>query len=265
MVSDTYYHDDPVAPEAPKRKKTSALVALVLFVVGGFYIQSTLAANVSLNSGAPIQFGQGISQTVACSGATNLTITPNSNFVNASGAGAFMFASVSVSNIPSSCNGYEFTINAYGNSGNAPLAIFNSTSTNAVIFNNAGTFQLGTGVSGASITSGSGSFTFSFASPVATAASVFKVTLQSGSRTANTVGTNWVSRTSAEDLSWEDIAFGNGIFVAVNNNGIGNRVMTSTDGITWTSRATPENNAWQDVAYGNGIFVAVAYSGTIIV
>ena len=99
-------------------------------------VQTTLAANISLNTGSPLEFGQGISATTACSGATNLTITPNSTFVNSSGAGAHYFSSVTVSNIPSNCQGFDFTINAYNNSSSTPLALFNSTSTSAVVYNN---------------------------------------------------------------------------------------------------------------------------------
>jgi len=193
-VSDTYYHDDPIEPETPKRKKTSALAALVLFAVGGFYLQSTLAANLSVSSGRGIQFGQGIIQTVACSGATVLTLTPSSSFVNASGAGGHKFSSVTVSNIPSGCNGYDFTINAYGDSDNTPLALFNSTSTSAVVYDNAGTFQVGLGGTGTSITSGSGTFTVTFTTPVATAASVFKITMQSAAHSS------FVSLLAAADM-----------------------------------------------------------------
>jgi hypothetical protein len=44
-------------------------------------------------------------------------------------------------------------------------------------------------------------------------------------------GITWTSRTSAADNDWTSVAYGNGLFVAVSNNGTGNRVMTSPD--TW--------------------------------
>jgi hypothetical protein len=75
-------------------------------------------------------------------------------------------------------------------------------------------------------------------------------------------GINWLSRTSAENNAWYSVTYGNGLFVAVANNGIGNRVMTSPDGITWTSRTSAADNSWKSVTYGNGLFVAVAQSGT---
>ncbi len=174
--------------QSPKKKKSPAVLAFLLLLVGGTYlVQTTLAADISLNTGAPVEFGQGITQTVACSGATNLTITPSATFTNVSGAGAHYLSSIKVSNIPSNCEGSDFTISAYGNTDSAPLALFNSTSTSAVIYNNAGTFEAGVGtVSGASITSGSGTFTVTFAAPASTTNAVYKVTIQSGAHTVVT-------------------------------------------------------------------------------
>jgi hypothetical protein len=182
---DDFYSDDPIeCSSGPVKKKFPGFVAFFLFIfAGGSFLQTTLAANISLNPGGQVEFGQGISTTVACSGATNLRVTPNSTFVNASGGGAHYFSSVTVSNIPSNCHGKDFTINAYDNTDSAALALFNSTSKSVVVYNNAGTFQLGAGSTGMNISSGSGTFTATFVSPVATSASVFKITIQSGSHT----------------------------------------------------------------------------------
>ena len=183
--SHDFYSDDPAElGTVPGKKKFSSLLALVLFaVVGTFFVQNTLAANIALNTGAPVEFGQGITQTVACSGASNLTITPSATFTNAAGAGDFKFSSITVSNIPEGCQGSDFTINAYDNSSDTPLALFNTTSTSAVVFNNDGTFELGVGSTGMSITSGSETFTATFTAPVALSSSIFKITIQSGAHT----------------------------------------------------------------------------------
>ena len=74
-------------------------------------------------------------------------------------------------------------------------------------------------------------------------------------------GTTWTSRTSAANNYWRSVTYGNGLFVAVSNNGTGNRVMTSPDGITWTSRTPGTDNGWLSVYYGNGLFVAVGTGG----
>ncbi len=73
------------------------------------------------------------------------------------------------------------------------------------------------------------------------------------------LGENWVSRTVAASNQWLSVCYGNGLFVAVANNGT-NRVMTSPDGITWTSRVANTTN-WLSVCYGNGLFVAVSNNG----
>ena len=186
FLADTY-SDDPVDIETnlrnSKHQKLSAFIAFILLLVGGtFLFQTTLAANINLNSG-PVEFGQGVTQTVACSGATNLIITPNATFTNASAGGAFYFSSLTVSNIPIGCYGKNLTIRAYGDSDSNPLALFNSTSTSAVVYNNNGTFQAGADITGATVSSSSGTFTITFTSPVALATTVFKITVESAAPT----------------------------------------------------------------------------------
>ena len=263
-MSDDFYHDDPVE-EISKKSLPSKFLGTGVVIVGSiFFLQSTLAGNISINSGRGIEFGQSVSQAVACSGNTELTLTPRSTFVNGS-PGAHYLQSVTVSNIPISCYGDDFTINAYNDSSSTPLALFNGTSTSAVVYNNNGTFELGFGtLADASITSGSGTFTITFTNPVALSSSVFKLTIQSGMHAASaSTGITWTSRTSASDNNWGwGVTYGNGLFVAVASSGTGNRVMTSPDGITWTSRTSASDNGWLNVTYGNGTFVAVANTGS---
>lgn len=75
----------------------------------------------------------------------------------------------------------------------------------------------------------------------------------------STNGINWTSRTPSEAMWFQDIAYGNGLFVAVARFGT-NRIMTSPDGITWTSRSTPITPTFSGVAYGAGVWVAVCES-----
>jgi len=74
-------------------------------------------------------------------------------------------------------------------------------------------------------------------------------------------GVTWTSRTPSEAMNFQDISFGNGLYVAVANIGT-NRIMTSPNGITWTSRTTSINPSFSGVAYGNGIWVAVCSSSS---
>ena len=178
-VSEDFYHDDPVE-EISRTKVRSKLLTTAVVVVGSiFFFQSTLAGNISLNSNRGIEFGQSVSQAVACSGATNLTLTPKSTFVNGS-PGVHYLQSVTVSNIPASCYGDDFTINAFNDSSSTPLALFNTTSTDAIISNDNGTFSPGIRVTGMTVESGAGTFTATFTTPVAQSSSVAKLTIQSG-------------------------------------------------------------------------------------
>ena len=178
-MSEDFYHDDPTE-EIPRSKLRSQLLTTAAAIIGSiFFFQSTLAGNISLNSGRGIELGQGVSQAVACSGDTNLTLTPRSSFTNGS-PGTHYLQSVTVSNIPTSCYGVDFTISAYNDSSSTPLALFSETSTSAVISNDNGTFSPGIGVSGMTVDSGVGSFTATFTTPVALSSSVVKLTIQSG-------------------------------------------------------------------------------------
>ena len=73
---------------------------------------------------------------------------------------------------------------------------------------------------------------------------------------------DWELRKSSVANQWTDIAYGNGIYVAVSNDGTGDRVMTSPDGRYWTTRVSAADNQWNGIIFGNGLFVAVASSGT---
>ena len=178
----SYYHDDPTEESRSRKSIIPSFLVLILLVTGsGFFIKTTLAANIRLSSGAAIEFGQSVSQAVACSGSQNVIVTPESSFVNAAnGTGTYYLSEIEVKNIPSSCNGVNFTLSAYGSSSSTPLAIFNSTSTQAIVYYDAGSASLRAPKTGISVTGGDGTFTVTFASPIAESTSVAKVTIQSG-------------------------------------------------------------------------------------
>ena len=178
-MNEDSYHDDPIE-EPQGRSPRTLFVTTGAFILGALLVfQGTFAGNISLSSGTGIEFGQGISQAVACSGNTDLTLTPRSSFTNGS-PGAHYLNSVTVSNIPDSCFGVDFTISAFNDTSSTPLALFNSTSTNAVVYNDNGTFLPGIRVTGMTVDSGAGTFTATFTTPVAQSSSVFKLTIQSG-------------------------------------------------------------------------------------
>ncbi len=171
------------ASSSPAKKRTSirGLVA-VAGIAAVAVLGSTLAANISLNSG-PIEFGQGVANATACD-SDGITVTPRSSFVNASSAGSFNLASISFSGIHDNCTGDLFTINAYGNTEAVPL---NIASIGATSFNVA-TFVLSAtmGQSSSYISTGSVNVSNSntdtaeigFRGTQATSGAVFKITVQ---------------------------------------------------------------------------------------
>ena len=91
--------------------------AIVVLILG-----NTLAANISLNSGGNVEFGQGVALTTACD--NDVTVTPYSTFINEEGAGDFMFTSISVTGISEDCDGKIFTIKAYEEGSDDPLDLY---------------------------------------------------------------------------------------------------------------------------------------------
>ena len=115
--------------EIPATKKKSntrnlkialGLAAVILVPTIG----STLAGSIAINTGANVEFGQGLAQTAACD-PDGLTLTPAASFTNAAGAGSFDLGTIEISGIDDACAGKIFTIKAYNNTGGA-LALANT-------------------------------------------------------------------------------------------------------------------------------------------
>ncbi len=113
---------EPSNPLPKGSKKPFKLILGIGALVGTIALGSTLAASINLNSGGPVEFGQGIAQTTACD--DEITITPYSTFVNEEGGGDYYFSSLKISGIDSSegkCSGKRFLIKAYSDQGIVPL------------------------------------------------------------------------------------------------------------------------------------------------
>ena len=82
----------------------------------------------------------------------------------------------------------------------------------------------------------------------------------SGNVATSSDGQTWTSRTASTSAGWNDVAYGNDLWVAISADAP-NRVMYSSDGaVTWTD--APQyavfENAWEAITFGDGKFVAVA-------
>jgi hypothetical protein len=193
-VSEQYY-DDPVVDE-PRQTKRSLSTALVLFAVlsSSFFIQNTLAGNISLNSSSSVEFGQGTTQLLACSGSTSVVASPIATFANASQSGAFNLSGIKISNIPQSCFGSQFTIQIFPSSASAPETLF-STATAIVIANSSGTFVMDAGnyayatLNSASTTCQQGGScneaTITFLSPLVATSTLSRIVIQSSTAPAD--------------------------------------------------------------------------------
>ena len=165
-----------------KKSSTRGLLAVAGFAAIAV-LGSTLAANISLNSGS-LEFGQGVAVTSACD-SDGITATPKAVFANTSGAGSFNFASISFTGIADACTGDLFTVNAYGDSSSTPLniATVGATSYNVATFVMSATL----GQSSSYITTGSVNISstnadtaeIGFRGTQATSGAVYKITLQS--------------------------------------------------------------------------------------
>jgi len=167
----------------PVRKKSSS--SKVMLGLAGIaavaLLGSTLAANISLNSGAGVEFGQGVALTTACD--SDITSTPTATFANAANGGAFNFSTVAFSNVSSACLGKTFILKAYGDTSATPLNIATITSTSynqaTFTFTTASTTSPGISTAGWSFSSASSGLSLGFQGTQATAGAVFKLTLES--------------------------------------------------------------------------------------
>jgi hypothetical protein len=105
-----------------------AVILLALPVIG-----TTLAASISINSGSSVQFGQGVIQATACD--ESITVTANTSFTNASGAGSFNVDTITLSGIADACSAKTFTVRAYDTTTATPLTVNSGgTPTTALVF-----------------------------------------------------------------------------------------------------------------------------------
>lgn len=89
-------------------------------LAGALVLGNTFASNISLNSSGNVEFGQGVAQTVTCGGTdVSITITPESTFTNEESGGRFRFSGFKVTDIPTECNGIDFTFKFFGETGGA--------------------------------------------------------------------------------------------------------------------------------------------------
>ena len=165
---------EPSKPNRSGSRKPFKLLIGIGAIVGVIALGSTLAASINLNTGKPVEFGQGVVQTTACD--NNILVTPFARFVNATGEGSFMFAGISLSILDTTtqgCAGKSFSIEAFGQGGSS-LATY-SISVGADGWFTSEDGQI-TNEGSQGVTSG---VTLTFTSATLDAANVYTITIQS--------------------------------------------------------------------------------------
>ncbi|MBM3719459.1 MAG: hypothetical protein FJW51_02370 [Actinobacteria bacterium] len=170
---------------APLKQKKSFRVILGITVMGVFAaLGSTLAANITINSG-PVEFGQGLAAAAACD--SSISVIPRSSFTNSSDtAGTFYLSGITFTNVDtttSGCRGKSFVINSY-DSGTTRANYHGygagSESYTAVTVAITDTFSVSSmGTNKPSISTSGTGFILTFDTPITTAGSVYKVTVES--------------------------------------------------------------------------------------
>jgi len=183
MITQDHYHDDP-APEisvkAP-RSKNRLFGFILTFVAGGLFINTTLAGNISLNSGGSVEFGQGVLSTTACDG--SFTVKPQAAYSNPSGN--FQLTAVEITNLDSTangCAGKALSLNFYGETSTASLG-------NIVIADDGSNFASASGsISASGYGTNSTTLTVTLTSPAIISTSIFRVAVESKASTCATGG-----------------------------------------------------------------------------
>ena len=117
--------DSAPRPSRGKNKSASKSLFAIVGVVALAALGTTLAGQININSGNPVEFGQGVSVTAACDATGGITLAPTATFINAAGSGGtFALGTIAFSGIDSACAGKIFTLKAYDNVANsAPLTL----------------------------------------------------------------------------------------------------------------------------------------------
>lgn len=233
LDGEAWYSDDPAEDKKVSfQARIRTFVPVVALLVGAVYfLPSTVSGKVTINSDQAFEFGQGLTTTVACDGQNksstsagfnaqaqnvSVTMTPYSAFVNASNsAGEHYFSGIKITGIPTNlnptsftdCNGADFVIRAYGPTSSEPLAFYNGSATELVLFSNhIGTlsgapkssstarnnaFVRGIATDGIIIKSRFSDVTVSFAQKTLATKFIKKITLETRSHRLCNEGTDW--------------------------------------------------------------------------
>lgn len=97
---------------------------------------------------------------------------------------------------------------------------------------------------------------------IAYANGIFVAVGENGTILRSVDGISWQPCTSGISTSLNGIIYGNGLFVAIGSSG---KILTSTDGSDWTMRDSGTSASIGKIAFGNDRFVAIQPSGSTVI
>jgi hypothetical protein len=190
-VSLLNFRDGESGPAARSRKPFKIILSIGA-LAGVIVLGSTLAASINLNTGRPVEFGQGVAQATACD--SSITLTPNSSFVNANGEGSFLFTGITFTgldtndqlqdNLAQGCVGKVLTVKIFGANGNALTPGYSIYVGESEFASSDGTFTNVNNYDGTDT-----SATLIFNDPEISATDVYRITVESSS----IAGSGWVN------------------------------------------------------------------------
>ena len=141
------------------------------------------------------------------------------------------------------------------------VAVANNGSGVRAMYSNDGTTWSNVGISGVSVCTWNS---------VTYADNKFVAVASGGTSTDNRImhsndGVAWTSIDPPDydyDMSWQSVAYGNGVFVAVAYEPYENQVMYSLDGENWQLTASAEIRSWNTLTYGNDKFVVLPFDNS---
>jgi hypothetical protein len=184
--------DSNGSSRSPKKR------ARLVTIIGGAFlfaaVGSTFAANITINTTDSLEYGQGLTQAVACE--SSISVTPVNRFINSAGGGAFYLETITVTDTEtvsnstglSKCIGKSIKVSVFGNTGTAltygsvtsctvPVTAYSASGTPTYTH---GITSTGLSCSGLQATPVTGGFALSTTSePDLAAANVYKITIES--------------------------------------------------------------------------------------
>ncbi|CAB4340898.1 MAG: hypothetical protein F2690_04790 [Actinobacteria bacterium] len=172
-----------LSPKRSDSRKPFKFLVGIGALVGVIALGSTFAANIAINTGAPIEFGQGVAQTTACD--DEIEMTPISTFVNGN-PDEFKFTGITLlgvdgtdqSNSSQGCAGKSFTIKSFSSSGSQ------LSETYVLSLDGNGSFiSIYGNILATNPSTENSRVTITFLTPIINASDVYTITIESSSAT----------------------------------------------------------------------------------